>query len=52
MVFEQSAIALYLADKFPEARLGPAIGDPERGTFLSLLAYYQGCSSRPSCQNS
>ena len=42
MVFEQSAIALDLADKFPEARLGPAIGDPERGMFLSLLAYYSG----------
>ena len=42
MVFEQSAIALYLADKFPDARLGPAIGDPARGVFLSLLAYYSG----------
>ena len=30
-VFEQTAIALYLADKFPDARLGPAIGDPARG---------------------
>ena len=42
MVFEQTAIALYLADKFPDAKLGPAIGDPERGAFLSLLAYYSG----------
>ncbi|MGA9846427.1 MAG: glutathione S-transferase family protein [Roseiarcus sp.] len=42
VVFEQSAIALYLADKFPDARLGPAIGDPARGVFLSLLAYYSG----------
>ena len=42
VVFEQSAIALYLADKFPGARLGPAIGDPARGAFLTMLAYYSG----------
>ena len=42
MVFEQTAIALYLVDKFPDARLGPAIGDPARGAFLSMLAYYSG----------
>jgi glutathione S-transferase len=42
IVFEQTAIALYLADKFPDAKLGPAVGDPERGAFLTLLAYYSG----------
>jgi glutathione S-transferase len=42
MVFEQTAIALYLADKFPDARVGPAIGDPARGSFLTALAYYSG----------
>jgi glutathione S-transferase len=42
MVFEQTAIALYLADKFPGARLGPAIDDPARGAFLTMLAYYSG----------
>jgi glutathione S-transferase len=41
-VFEQSAIALYLADKYPAAGLGPAIDAPERGSFLTLLAYYPG----------
>jgi len=41
-VFEQSAIALYVADKFPQAGLGPAMGDPRRGDFLSMLAYYSG----------
>ena len=41
-VFEQTAIALYLADKFPDARLGPTIADPARGTFLTMLAYYSG----------
>jgi glutathione S-transferase len=41
-VFEQTAITLYVADRFPGARLGPAIGDPARGEFLSMLAYYSG----------
>jgi hypothetical protein len=37
MVFEQTAIALYLADRFPDARLGPAIGDP--GTITTKTSY-------------
>jgi glutathione S-transferase len=41
-VFEQSAIALYVAEKFPAADLGPGIGDPERARFLTSLAYYSG----------
>ena len=42
VIFEQSAIALYVADKFPRANLGAPVGDPERGNFVSLLAYYSG----------
>jgi len=42
VVFEQSAIALYLADKYPNANLGPRIGDAARGSFVSVLAYYCG----------
>ena len=41
-VFEQAAIALYLADKAPDGRLGPGAADPERGPFLTMLAYYAG----------
>lgn len=41
-IFEQTAITLYLCDTFPNAGLGPAIGHPARGTFLSVLAYYSG----------
>ena len=41
-VFESVAIALYLTDKFPKAALGPQIGDPERGPYLTWLAYYTG----------
>ena len=42
IVFESSAIALYLADAFPDARLGPRIGEPGRGAFVTWLAYYTG----------
>ena len=42
VVFEQTAIALYVADKFPKARLGPAVADAARGPFLTMLSYYSG----------
>jgi glutathione S-transferase len=42
LVFESTAIALYLTDKFPKAGLGPLVGDPRRGAYLSWLAYYAG----------
>ena len=42
IVFESPAIALYLTDKFPKNGLGPVVGQPGRGTYLSLLAYYTG----------
>jgi glutathione S-transferase len=42
VVFESSAIALYLTDMFPDARLGPRIGEAKRGEFLSWLVYRSG----------
>jgi glutathione S-transferase len=42
VVFESPAIALYLTDRFPERGLGPVVGDPKRGAYLSWLAYYSG----------
>lgn len=41
-VFETAAIALYLTDLFPEKELGPQVGDPMRGEYLSWLAYRSG----------
>ena len=41
-VFESSAIALYLTDLFPEANLGPRVGERKRGEYLSWLAYRSG----------
>jgi len=38
-IFEGAAICLYLAEKFPEAKLAPKLGAPERGRYLSLMVY-------------
>jgi glutathione S-transferase len=40
VVFESPAIALYLTDKFPKAGIGPVVGDPKRGAYVSWLVYY------------
>ena len=42
IIFESAAIALYLVDLFPDAKIGPRIGDPKRGALLSWLAYRPG----------
>jgi len=42
VVFESSAIALYLTDKYRKQRMGPAAGEPKRGEYLSWLAYRPG----------
>ncbi|MEZ0368124.1 MAG: glutathione S-transferase family protein [Candidatus Sericytochromatia bacterium] len=38
-LFECAAICLYLGDKFPQARLAPALDAPQRGRYLSLMVY-------------
>jgi len=40
LVAESVAIALYLSDAFPEAKLGPAVGDRDRGAYLTWLIWY------------
>ncbi|MFO1238568.1 MAG: glutathione S-transferase family protein [Alphaproteobacteria bacterium] len=42
LIHERAAIVLYLTDLFPEAGLGPRIGDAKRGPYLTWLAYYAG----------
>jgi glutathione S-transferase len=42
LVTESAAICLYLADAFPDARIGPRIGEPLRAAFVTWLAYYAG----------
>jgi glutathione S-transferase len=41
-ISERGAIMLYLTDLFTEAGMGPAIGDPKRGEYLTWLSWYQG----------
>src|SRR5690606_24223531 len=36
---DSTAIALYLADRFPEAGLAPAIEDPQRGPYLWWMVF-------------
>lgn len=40
MVTESGAIALHLTDSFPDAGLGPRVGDPSRSDYLTWLFYY------------
>jgi glutathione S-transferase len=39
---DSTAILLYLADSFPEAKLGPPVGDPARGPYLAWMLYTTG----------
>jgi glutathione S-transferase len=41
-LFETSAIALYLTDKYRKTPMGPAAGEPGRDAYLSWLAYRPG----------
>ena len=42
LITESAAIALYLTDAFPQAGLGPLVGDPRRADYLTWLAFYAG----------
>ncbi|HUJ46547.1 MAG TPA: glutathione S-transferase family protein [Rhizomicrobium sp.] len=41
-LFESGAIALYLTDKYRKVKMGPAVGEPKRGEYLSWLFYRPG----------
>jgi glutathione S-transferase len=43
LITEQVAIYIYLADRFPQAGLAPALNDPLRGPYLRWLAFYGSC---------
>lgn len=42
-VSEAAAICAYVADRYPEAKLAPPIGDPRRGKYLQWLFFSPGC---------
>ena len=39
-MYECAAITIFLCDRYPEAGLAPAAGEPERGLFLQTLVYF------------
>lgn len=39
IVTERAAISIHLGDAFPQAGLAPAIGDPDRARYLTMLVY-------------
>jgi glutathione S-transferase len=41
-IYETTAIAIYLTDAFPEAGLGPKLGEVDRGAYVTWLSYYSG----------
>ncbi|MDF3889229.1 glutathione S-transferase family protein [Cupriavidus basilensis] len=43
LVTEQTAVFIFLADLFPQARLAPALTDPLRGPYLRWMAFYGSC---------
>lgn len=42
LVMESAAICLYLTDAFPDAGLGPVVGDANRADYLTWLFFYAG----------
>jgi glutathione S-transferase len=40
---EAAAIAAYVAERYPEARLAPPLGDPKRAKYLYWLFFGPGC---------
>jgi glutathione S-transferase len=41
-VADSAAIALYLADRYPQAGLAPGVDDPQRGDYLYWMTYTPG----------
>jgi len=40
LLAESVAIVVYMVDAFPQAGLGPTVGDPQRAAFLTWAAWY------------
>ncbi|HRN84078.1 MAG TPA: glutathione S-transferase family protein [Hyphomicrobium sp.] len=48
IITETPAIVAYLADRYPDAGLAPAIDDPDRAAYLRWLFFYGSCFE-PAC---
>ncbi|WP_367714742.1 glutathione S-transferase family protein [Nitratireductor sp. GISD-1A_MAKvit] len=51
VITERAAIAIFLADRFPEAGLAPAIDDPCRGEYLTAMVYCDAVFDPVVCAN-
>ena len=49
-MFESAAICMYLADKFPEKGLAPAVGTPARGLYYQWMMYGMATLEPPVLQ--
>lgn len=49
-LFESAAICAYLADKFPEKHLAPAVGTPARGRYYQWMFYSMATLEPPVLQ--
>ena len=49
-MFESAAICAYLADKFPEKQLAPAVGTPARGLYYQWMVYSMATLEPPVLQ--
>lgn len=49
-LIESAAICLYLADRFPAAKLAPQVGTPERGRYYQWMVYSIGTLEPPVLQ--
>ena len=48
VLWESAAICQYLADKFPERGLAPAVGTPERGAYYQWIHYAMSTLEPPA----
>jgi len=49
-LLESAAICLHLADRFPDAKLAPPLGTPQRGRYYQWVAYTIGTLEPPILQ--
>lgn len=50
VLIESAAICMYLADKYPEKQLAPAVGTPARGTYYQWMVYTMATLEPPVLQ--
>lgn len=49
-LWDSGAIAAYVADQYPEKKLAPPIGHPDRGAYLQWLMFTNSCMEPAMCE--